>query len=82
MEPTDKPLTDGPVSTLGTPMALISAKTLPMGHSAAYVTCERTELVAGCDLRQEVLDHWGPAYGVGPEHLYTDYKEMLAKEQI
>ena len=32
-------------------------------------------------LRQEVLDHWGPAYGVGPEHLYTDYKEMLAKEQ-
>ena len=81
MEPTDKRLTDGPVSTLGTPMALFSAKTLPMGHSAAYVTCERTELVAGCDLRQEVLDHWGPAYGVGPEHLYTDYKEMLAKEQ-
>ena len=81
VEPNDARLSEGPVSTLGTPMALFSAKTLPMGHSGAYTACDRTELCAGCDLRQTVLDKWGPAYGVAPEHLYTDYKEMLAKEQ-
>ena len=62
-------------------MALFSAKTLPMGHSGAYTVSERTELVAGCDLRQEVLDKWGPFYGVDPSHCYTDYKEMLEKEK-
>ena len=69
------------VSTLGTPMALFSAKTLPMGHSGAYTVCERTELVAGCDLRQEVLEKWSPFYDVPLSHCYTDYKEMLEKEQ-
>ena len=78
--PGDARLADGPVSTLGTPMALFSAKTLPMGHSAAYNVCERTELCAGCDLRQHVLDVWGQTYGVAPAHLYTDYKQMLAQE--
>ena len=79
--PGDARLTDGPVSTLGTPMALFSAQTLPMGHSGAYTVCERTELVAGCDLRPEILEKWGPFYHVAPEHCYTDYKEMIAKEK-
>ena len=79
--PGDARLTDGPVSTLGTPMALFSAKTLPMGHSGAYTVCDRTQLVAGCDLRQDVLDKWAPFYNVDPSHCYTDYKEMLEKEK-
>ena len=82
VSPNDARLTEGPVSTLGTPMALFSAKTLPMGHSGAYTACNRTQLVAGCDLRQDVLDQWGPTYGVGTNHLYTDYKEMLDKENL
>jgi predicted dehydrogenase len=77
----DARLEEGPVSTLGTPMALFSATTLPMGHSGAYTVCARTELVAGCDLRQEVLDKWGPFYHVSSEHCYTDYKEMIARER-
>ena len=79
--PGDARLAEGPVSTLGTPMALFSAKTLPMGHSGAYTVCERTQLVAGCDLRQEVLDKWSPFYKVPLDHCYTDYKEMLEKEK-
>jgi hypothetical protein len=51
----------GPISTLGTPMALFSAKTLPMGHSGAYTASARTNLCAGCDLRADVLAQWGPS---------------------
>ena len=51
------------------------------GHSGAYTVCDRTELVAGCDLRPEILEKWGPFYHVAPEHCYTDYKEMIAKEK-
>ena len=32
--PPHPPLTDGPVSTLGTPMALFSGQTLRMGYSS------------------------------------------------
>jgi hypothetical protein len=37
---------------------------------------------AACDiLRQEVLEKWSPFYDVPLSHCYTDYKEMLEKEQ-
>jgi hypothetical protein len=65
---------DEPVSTLGTPMRLFGKHTLPYSHSAAYEACGRTQLVAGCDLREDVLGQWGQRYGVAPAHLYTDYK--------
>ena len=50
-------------------------------HSAAYEACERVELVAGCDLRPDVLAEWGERYNVPPERLYADYKEMIEKER-
>ena len=52
-----------------------------MSHSAAYEACERVELVAGCDLRPDVLAEWGERYNVPPERLYADYKEMIEKER-
>jgi predicted dehydrogenase len=72
---------DEPISTLGTPMRIKSTDWLPMGHSPAYEACDRVELVAGCDLRQDVLEEWGERFNVSADHLYTDYKEMLAAEQ-
>ena len=64
---------DEPVSALGTPMRLFGKHTMPYSHSAAYAACGRTQLVAGCDLREDVLGQWGQPYGVAPAHLYTDY---------
>ena len=52
-----------------------------MSHSAAYEACERVELVAGCDLRPDVLAEWGERYNVPAERLYADYKEMIEKER-
>ena len=72
---------DEPISTLGIPMRIKSTDWLPMGHSPTYEACDRVELVAGCDLRQDVLDEWGARFGVSADHLYTDYKQMIAAEQ-
>ena len=69
------------VSTLGIPMRLKPPSMLPYGHSPAYEACERTDLVAGCDLRPEIRQKWGERFGLGAQHLYGDYKEMLEKEQ-
>jgi|EP01043_Picozoa_sp_COSAG02_P002998 predicted dehydrogenase len=72
---------DEAISTLGIPMRLKPPSMLPYGHSPAYEACERTELVAGCDLRPEVRKEWGERFGLSEDHVYSDYKEMLAKEK-
>ena len=53
----------------------------PYSHAAGYEACDRTELVAGADLRPEVLRAFGERYGVPPERQYTDYREMLERER-
>jgi scyllo-inositol 2-dehydrogenase (NAD+) len=54
---------------------------LPYSHAAGYEACARTDLVAGADLREDVLVAFGERYGVGPEHRYTDYRAMIEKER-
>lgn len=58
-----------------------SSMVLPYSHAAGYEACEQTELVAGADLRPEVLEKFGERYGVPPERQYTDYREMIRKER-
>ena len=53
----------------------------PYSHAAGYKACERTELVACSDLRPDVLEQAGKRYGVPSERLYTDYREMIDREQ-
>jgi predicted dehydrogenase len=54
---------------------------LPYSHAAGYEACDRTDLVAGSDMRTEVLEQFGQRYGVGPEHQYTDFRDMIVREQ-
>ncbi len=53
----------------------------PYSHAAGYEACDRTVLAACSDLRPEVLEQAGKRYGVSSEHLYTDYQEMIDREQ-
>ena len=53
----------------------------PYSHAAGYEACERTELVACSDLRPDVLEQAGKRYGVPPESLYTNYREMIDRER-
>lgn len=45
-------------------------------HIPAWEAMEETTLVALCDVRQECLDKYPD------KHLYTDFEEMLEKEQL
>jgi predicted dehydrogenase len=54
---------------------------LPYSHAAGYEACARTDLVAGADLRPEVLEAFGQRYGVPPEHRYADYRAMIDRER-
>src|SRR5207249_11276824 len=56
----------------------------PHSHVAAYAAEPRATVVAVCDLVPAMLErfrnHWGETF---PEaRTYTDYREMLAREQI
>ncbi|MSP12024.1 MAG: Gfo/Idh/MocA family oxidoreductase [Chloroflexi bacterium] len=53
----------------------------PYSHAASYTTYNRTELVACADLRPEIMAVFGQQYHVPPERQYTDYREMINKEQ-
>ena len=53
----------------------------PYSHAGGFQTEERTDLVACADLRSDVMREFGKLYGIAKEHQYTDYREMLEKEQ-
>lgn len=54
---------------------------LPYSHAAGFFAEERTALIACADLRPDVMTHFGNRYNVPPSNQYTDYREMLEKEQ-
>ncbi len=54
---------------------------LPYSHAAGYFAEERTALIACADLRPDVMAHFGHRYNVPESSQYTDYREMLEKEQ-
>jgi predicted dehydrogenase len=54
---------------------------LPYSHAAGYEACERTDLVAGADLRPDVLEQFGARYNVGSDHWYTNYRDLIASEK-
>lgn len=54
---------------------------LPYCHAPSYVASPYTELVAGADLHDEQRAIFGERWGLSSDHLYADYREMLAQEQ-
>lgn len=56
---------------------------MPRSHAAAYYRHPQTQVVAVCDIRQELLDHFKRDWAdVWPEvRCYTDYRAMLTEEK-
>jgi len=52
---------------------------IPSSQASCYATHPRTQLVAGCDLNAERLETFGRRWGV--TSLYSDFREMLAREK-
>jgi predicted dehydrogenase len=53
----------------------------PYSHATGYEACERTDLVAGSDVRLEVLEQFGSRYDVPPKRRYVDYKQMILEQR-
>jgi len=54
----------------------------PYAHAPSYVATPGVELVAGADPHDEQRAIFGERWGVAPQHLYADYREMLANEAL
>jgi predicted dehydrogenase len=54
---------------------------LPYSHAAGYEANPRTDLIAGSDVRADVLDRFGDRYGIGASHRYLDYRNLLTNEK-
>ncbi len=54
----------------------------PYSHAAGFYACDRTELVACADFRTDVMEEFGKRYDIPKERQYTDYKEMIAQENL
>jgi len=58
-----------------------SIVTLPFSFAAGFAACDRTRLVAGSDLRSEVLSAFGKRYAIEGSRLYTNYRELIDCER-
>jgi len=54
---------------------------LPYSHAAGFYTDGRIDLIACSDLRPAVMAQFGNRYDVPIDQQYTDYREMIEKEQ-
>ncbi len=55
---------------------------LPYCHGPTYHAAPNVELAAGADLHAEQASIFGERWGLGSEHIYSDYREMLEKENL
>ena len=54
----------------------------PYSHGAGFFACSRTDLVACADPRTEVMEKFGELYNIPKERQYTDYRQMIAAENL
>lgn len=55
---------------------------LPYAHAPSYHASDKVQLVAGADPHPEQRALFGERWGLTADHLYADYRTMLANEQL
>ena len=68
-------------STFDDEMTQGGAIFVPYAHAPSYVASPFVELVAGADPHGEQRAIFGDRWSLSSDHLYADYREMLANEQ-
>ena len=54
----------------------------PYAHGGGFYACDRTDLVACSDFRADLMAVFGEQYAVPTDRQYTDYQEMIAREDL
>lgn len=67
-------------SIIDEPERAASMTLLPYSHAGAYAEVAATRVVSAADVNGDRLREFGARWGVAP--LYTDYREMLRREQL
>ena len=55
---------------------------LPYCHAPSYVAAPNIDLVAGADPHAEQASIFAERWGLGADHVYTDYREMIEEENL
>ena len=63
-------------------VAFIGCGVISHSHMRSYTKMKNVKVVAACDIDKPRLDAWCDQYGVAPENRYTDYREMLKRDDI
>lgn len=61
-------------------MGIIGTGVISKQHMELYSKIPNAKIVAACDIDKTKLEAWGKQWGV--EDLYTDYREMLKRDDI
>ncbi|SHE46423.1 Predicted dehydrogenase [Caldanaerobius fijiensis DSM 17918] len=61
-------------------IAIIGNGSISHVHMAAYKKLENVEIVANCDINEKRAKEYAERYGI--PHTYTDYNEMLKREEL
>jgi predicted dehydrogenase len=51
-------------------------------HMTVWSKIPGTKVVAGCDIDRAKLDAWGERYGIASENRYTNFRELLKRDDI
>ncbi len=51
-------------------------------HAGAYAAAPEISLIAGADIDNDALTNFGQDWDIPAEHLYLDYRKLLAKEKV
>lgn len=63
-------------------VGIIACGTIARAHARGWRSHPQTDLVAIADSNEEALKEFGEAWGIPPEHRYTDYRQMLDREKL
>lgn len=62
--------------------SLTNYDVVPSSHASAYKALPQTELVAAAARSWDSVNRFGERWGISPKHRYTDYRRMLAEEEL
>ncbi|MGN1141554.1 MAG: Gfo/Idh/MocA family protein [Oliverpabstia sp.] len=63
-------------------IGIIGTGMIAQRHMTVWSKIPGTKVVAGCDIDQAKAETWGERYQIPKENLYTDFREMLKRDDL
>ncbi len=63
-------------------IGIIGTGMISRRHMTVWSKIPGTKVVAGCDIDEKKVTEWGEKYKIPKENLYTDFREMLKRDDL